>query len=106
MLRELTRPTDLAARLGGDEFALWLEGMDAEGAGTRAEALCRATTALTLPLVGVPGLSFSVGGAVCGPRTETPEALLALADTAMYAAKHAGRNRWVVAAPEAAPSLP
>ncbi|TCZ59876.1 sensor domain-containing diguanylate cyclase [Roseicella aquatilis] len=100
LLRETIRPADLAARFGGDEFALWLEGADASVAAARAEALCGATAGLagTLPK-DTPQLSFSIGCAI--RRTdlaESPEALLARADAAMYAAKRGGRNHWVLAA--------
>lgn len=105
LLREAIRPADLAARIGGDEFALWLEGADAAGAAARAEALCAAAAGLAERLPqDAPPLTFSLGCAI--RRTdlaETPEALIARADAAMYAAKRGGRNRWVMAGEAAAP---
>ncbi|MDO9712022.1 sensor domain-containing diguanylate cyclase [Paracraurococcus lichenis] len=101
LLRRLTRPTDIAARFGGDEFALWLDGADAEGAASRAAALCEAAGTLGSPGGGIPPISFSIGCAIRRPgAVETPETLIARADGAMYAAKRAGRNRWVVAGAE------
>ena len=46
-------------------------------------------------------LTISLGVATLGSTCASAEALLAAADAALYAAKHAGRNR-VVCAPEAA----
>ncbi|MDH0728864.1 diguanylate cyclase [Stutzerimonas stutzeri] len=46
-------------------------------------------------------LTISLGVATLGSTCVSAEALLAAADAALYAAKHAGRNR-VVCAPEAA----
>lgn len=105
LLRELIRPTDLAARLGGDEFALWLEAADAAGAAARTAAICAAAARIDSGLRdGTPPITFSIGSAIRQPGTaETPEALLARADAAMYAAKRGGRNNWVLAAPEEPP---
>jgi diguanylate cyclase (GGDEF)-like protein/PAS domain S-box-containing protein len=97
LLARSFRPCDLAARCGGDEFAVWLDGAG-EGVGTaRAAALCQEIARLQE----VPArLSVSIGCAVVPPGVpETPEALLARADAAMYAAKHAGGNGWRLAAP-------
>jgi diguanylate cyclase (GGDEF)-like protein len=103
LLREMVRPTDLVARIGGDEFALWLHGADAPAAADRAAAICGAATTL-LPVQlrsGATALTFSIGCALPGHPAETPEALLARADAAMYVAKRAGRNAWSMA-----PDLP
>ncbi|WP_165982321.1 sensor domain-containing diguanylate cyclase [Dankookia rubra] len=105
LLRDLIRPTDMAARLGGDEFALWLEAADAEGAAGRAAAVCAAAARLDHRLgKDTPPITFSIGGAIRRPGTaETPEALLARADAAMYDAKRGGRDAWVLATPDGPP---
>ena len=100
LLRDIVRPTDLVARFGGDEFAVWLQDADAEAAAMRAGAMCR-TAVVVLPGL-IPGcalpLTFSIGGAVRSvDGADTPETLLARADTAMYAAKRGGRNGWRLA---------
>ena len=38
-------------------------------------------------------VNVSLGGAVYGPTTDSPDALIALADRALYDAKEGGRNR-------------
>ncbi len=100
LLRDIVRPTDLVARIGGDEFAVWLQDADAEAAGMRAGAMCR-TAVVVLPGL-IPGctlpLTFSIGGAVRAvDGSDTPDTLLARADTAMYTAKRGGRNGWRLA---------
>jgi diguanylate cyclase (GGDEF)-like protein len=100
LLREIVRPTDLVARLGGDEFAAWLEGADSAAATMRAEAICR--TALTVLPGLIPGftlpLTFSIGIAMRAvDGSDTPDSLIARADSAMYAAKRHGRNGWRLA---------
>jgi diguanylate cyclase (GGDEF)-like protein len=100
LLREMVRPGDLVARLGGDEFALWIDPADADLAALRAQALCHAAVIalpMVLPVMPIP-ITFSIGGAVhAADAPEPPEALVARADTAMYAAKRAGRNGWRLA---------
>ncbi|WP_305879997.1 diguanylate cyclase domain-containing protein [Siccirubricoccus soli] len=102
VLREMTRPVDLAARLGGDEFALWLEDADAAATGRRAAALCAAALSLSPwpPGRQGPQLSFSIGGAVrAAGAPQGPDALVAAADAAMYAVKRGGRGHWRLAPP-------
>ncbi|MBB3110651.1 diguanylate cyclase (GGDEF)-like protein/PAS domain S-box-containing protein [Paenibacillus phyllosphaerae] len=88
-------PEALVARLGGDEFAILLPLVeDADEPSLLAEGLLKA---LTKPLV-LRGTSYVVSasiGVVVAPEDETdPEVLLRQVDTAMYAAKHGGRNRF------------
>ena len=95
ILRENARGNDLTARLGGDEFVVWIDGIDPAVAETRARAILQAFRALA------PGtgdlerpLSVSMGLALYASESrETPEALVARADRAMYAAKQAGRGQ-------------
>jgi diguanylate cyclase (GGDEF)-like protein len=75
------------ARFGGEEFVVLLP---AAGAGDGHRALTRALEATPL------GQTFSAGLAVWD-GAETSDELLARADTALYAAKAAGRNRVEVA---------
>ncbi|MHB1599246.1 MAG: putative bifunctional diguanylate cyclase/phosphodiesterase [Acidimicrobiales bacterium] len=95
-LAAVVRPGDTVARLGGDEFAILMEDLDDP---TTAMAVAeRAVSVLHHP-VEVEGrvitLSASVGVAI-GDLDTTTEVLLSQADSAMYAAKSAGRDRFEV----------
>ncbi|GAA4938817.1 hypothetical protein GCM10025331_25920 [Actinoplanes utahensis] len=81
------RDVDVIARYGGEEFVVLLP---AAGAGDGVRVLTRALTATP------SGQTFSAGLAVWN-STETSDELLTRADTALYAAKAAGRNRIEVA---------
>ena len=88
---------DLAARYGGEELALLLPGCDGPAARRRAEALRRAVRARAMPhpdsSVG-PHVTVSIGVAALVPgATQAPQALIALADRALYRAKTRGRDR-------------
>ena len=86
VLREKVRSSDLVARLGGDEFGILLEYADAAAAQEKAAALDEAVR--RRPLHGHIRVGISVG--VTALRSaDTPEAALARADEAMYAAKRA-----------------
>jgi diguanylate cyclase (GGDEF)-like protein len=92
LLSRTRRSSDSVARMGGDEFALVMPNTGAEGA---SQLLERFTGALAespidlAPSVRVP-LSVSYGIASTGPETfDSPDALLASADGALYAMKRA-----------------
>ncbi len=95
-IRHVVRDTDLVARLGGDEFVILLRGLaSAADAHLVAE---KVRLALREPMV-VDGLelarTFSIGVAMARSDTSADE-LLREADTALYEAKMAGRDRTVV----------
>lgn len=87
------RASDIAARLGGDEFAIIQRGI---GGDNEAELLGqRLTTALAKPfqLGELPiAITASIGYVLCDDRVEDLEALLSLADEALYASKRASRS--------------
>jgi diguanylate cyclase (GGDEF)-like protein len=94
-LRDELRGVDLAARYGGEEFLAILPGADAAQAARAAERV-RARTAVVDeedPLA-PPAVTVSIGIATWRPG-DTPEALVARADAALYRAKDGGRNRCV-----------
>lgn len=97
--RREMRVTDIVGRLGGEEFGLLLGDTTTAAALASAERLRKAIEALQVPLPGGPPLrlTVSMGVASRANRQEDADALLARADHALYRAKHAGRNRVVVA---------
>ena len=95
------RPTDICARYGGEEFALVMGNTSIEQARALLEPLNAAIKQLALPNRASPiasVLTASVGLACLAPRPDSSEdALLALADAQLYAAKAAGRNQLAAA---------
>lgn len=100
-LKALLRPSDVLGRLGGEEFAVLLPGADPSAASLVAERL-RAAIA-DAPVTGAGGeaaITVSIGVAcITGDAPGAIDHLLAQADQALYAAKHAGRNRVCLAPP-------
>jgi diguanylate cyclase (GGDEF)-like protein len=97
MDESLNRPADLAARYGGEEFVALLVETEANGARMVAERIRARVEALRVThRASVAGafLTVSLGVATLVPRLGLrPEDLVDLADRALYAAKHGGRNR-------------
>jgi diguanylate cyclase (GGDEF)-like protein/PAS domain S-box-containing protein len=93
-LRSVVRPSDTVARLGGDEFALLCEGVDEEAAGQVASRIGAAFRD-PIELDGeVLHATVSTGVVIARDPGRGTDVLLADADTAMYAAKQAGRARY------------
>jgi len=87
------RRTDLAARLGGEEFAILLPSTGINEAQIVAERLRAGAQALQVKHGGQPvPLKLSIGIACMETGDTGPDTLLARADRALYAAKHAGRD--------------
>jgi diguanylate cyclase (GGDEF)-like protein len=90
-LRSNLRRVDVVARLGGDEFTLMLPETDAEQAQV---ALSHVRIALRgLDDAYGPDVKASIGAVTFRTAPETVGDMLRLADTAMYRAKAAGRDR-------------
>ncbi len=97
-LADVMRDIDTISRLGGDEFTIILEGMQnpKQDAQRVAEKILGV---LRIPFDLVPGHCLSVGasiGIVIADGENTTRELIAHSDEAMYAAKHAGKGRYVV----------
>jgi diguanylate cyclase (GGDEF)-like protein len=84
------RRSDVCFRYGGEEFVVVLAGTASEVALDTAERLRLAVAGAPL----VPGVAVTVSvGSASWHEGEDAAALLARADTALYAAKRAGRDR-------------
>ena len=90
------RRADLAARYGGEEFIVVMSNTAAADARRVAEKIRAAAEAMAVPIEGgrlTASLTVSVGGAAYPDDTTSAAELLAIADAALYDAKHGGRNR-------------
>ena len=94
-LKDAVREADQVARLGGDEFAILLSQTSELAS---VELVCRRIlTSLAEPVAFQDTLmrvTGSIGSAQCPSQGTTTDGLYKAADTALYAAKRGGRNRW------------
>jgi diguanylate cyclase (GGDEF)-like protein len=88
------RESDTLARLGGDEFAIVQTGLSGGGAVQLADRLLAAFEAPLLADGHELRITVSIGIALFPLHASTAEALHRAADTALYLAKAAGRNRY------------
>lgn len=91
----LHRAGDVLARYGGEEFAVVMPGVDSAGAITVANRLVQAVRSVTVRQAADWTASVSVGAATWLPGSDFTKYsdLMTLADTALYAAKAAGKDR-------------
>jgi diguanylate cyclase (GGDEF)-like protein len=93
------RPLDFVARYGGEELAAVLYGADKSYGESIARSLLSAVRDLRIPHANSqtqPYVTVSVGVvSVDAYRLPTHDTAVALADQALYAAKHQGRDRFV-----------
>ena len=110
LLELSTRRPDRAFRIGGDEFALLLPHTDADGAWLLARRLLVTALQPVLREMGDEAISFSAGVSSIPGLASNRESLYLQADSALYAAKRAGRtevHRYEPGTSEAAsPRLP
>jgi diguanylate cyclase (GGDEF)-like protein len=99
ILRDWKRGEDLVARYGGEEFAIVLPDTPADLAFERLESLRKIieTTAIEHHGQLLPPLTISGGIAVYSLHAVDRDALIGIADEALYSAKREGRNRITVA---------
>jgi diguanylate cyclase (GGDEF)-like protein len=82
------RSSDMLARYGGEEFAVLLPGCTLHDAQMLLERL----------RLSMPEAQTVSAGVACWDGSESPEELVGRADSALYAAKRAGRDRLFTAA--------
>lgn len=84
LFEECVRDTDIIARYGGEEFIIVMPQTDLIGACSFSERL-RSQVANRLMITVSGGVTVAV-------ESDTPETLIARADSALYSAKDSGRN--------------
>lgn len=95
VLQASVRPTDLIARYGGEEFTIVMPNTEGRGAVIAADRVREALagTKLVMPDdATLPSVTISVGVASARVGGDAA-AVLSRADSALYGAKQAGRNR-------------
>ncbi len=92
-LRSCVRPSDTVARLGGDEFVIVVPLRGGEIGDVAERVVATLQTSLSVAGREVTACP-SMGIALYPEDGVTSEALLQAADTAMYAAKNGGKNRF------------
>lgn len=94
LLAQSCRGEDMPCRFGGEEFTLVLTDADHAQARERADAIRKATAELVVHYRAgtLPAATVSIGVATYPEHGDTPEALLRMADQALYRAKQLGRN--------------
>jgi len=98
MFESQLRAEDVACRYGGEEFVLILPEASLEAARERAEQFRQAAKGSQIQYRGkaLEHISISVGLSCYPQHGATAEALLRVADAALYRAKEEGRDRVVV----------
>lgn len=95
----LRRAGDVLARIGGEEFVVIVSETDAEGLAELADGLRARVLDLAIPHEDAPDAVVSLSlGCALAPSIKglDPAAIVQQADEALYAAKQAGRNRFVL----------
>lgn len=96
-LEACVRAEDTVARLGGDEFVVLLTAVTDTAECERAAARILASVREPIDVGGhTVHVGVSIGIALYPQDGDDAETLLRYADMAMYRAKQAGRNRWVL----------
>lgn len=96
--RRVIRDGDVLIRYGGEEFLVLLPGAGMEDVNQVGERIRRAVAETSVEDGSSRiAVTVSLGGATYRDASTSPDALVALADGALYDAKEAGRDRLVVA---------
>ena len=102
LLQHELRSADTAGRMGGEEFAVILPGSSLPAAQIFAQRICDRLAAQPLSVGRIQvEATASIGIAAIAADDLSADAVLSRADGALYQAKEQGRNRVVVARPQA-----
>jgi diguanylate cyclase (GGDEF)-like protein len=102
LMRKSVRARDLVCRYGGEEFVILLPDIDAKNLRRTAEKIRTRFEKLIFHFEAQEiRATISIGAALYPEHGNDPEALLQLADQALYASKHNGRNRVTLHAADA-----
>ena len=94
ILSQSIRSVDYAARYGGDEFIIIMVETTADMALKMAERIRSQVNDMRYSANGqIVSVTVSIGVVQCQQSDATPTAVFARADSALYEAKRAGRNR-------------
>ena len=96
LIRANIRDIDLAARYGGEEFAVVLPNTainEAEKSAERIREIIHGHAFSHLNSLSLKNLSISAGLAIYPYDADSVEGLILKADSALYQAKKAGKNR-------------
>src|SRR5262249_21605552 len=107
-LESLFRNEDVPCRFGGEEFVVILPGTNIEDGARRAEELRAKVESLTVRYLdqNLPKITISIGVAAFPAARAAPEAVLKVADEALYRAKANGRNRVELSGMQSSPPKP
>jgi two-component system cell cycle response regulator len=102
LLRSSLRATDVGGRYGGEEFIVIMAQNSLDGATQFAERWRQTVEAARFLIPDGRGVEVTISIGVAGhhDREQTASDLIAEADTALYAAKQAGRNQIQVKQPD------
>jgi diguanylate cyclase (GGDEF)-like protein len=97
LVRNRLRDSDVFGRIGGEEFVVIAPSTNAAAASLLSQRLMDTLAAHDVRFEHIPlKFTVSIGIACCVPGDKTIETTMARADSAMYQAKHQGRNRFVL----------
>jgi diguanylate cyclase (GGDEF)-like protein len=95
-LKSALRSADVASRYGGEEFCILLPQTTIQEATAIAERIRRRVLRMRFPhgkSQPLGAVTVSIGLSSYSEGIETPEAVIEVADRALYLAKHRGKNR-------------
>ena len=90
LIEKATRDLDICARYGGEEFAVILPQTDYKAALNIAERIRRR---IELTFEKHPGITVSIGCAMCPKDGKSANVLVKKADKALYFSKENGKNQ-------------